>query len=318
MKTLLAATLLLSPLLRAELLTDADRDQVLQRLDTFKEEAGQKASSRLGDASSALKNAMASDKAALELYLKCVEQADFIAAKRTSNDFRDWKRRNREWLESDGFGTAVRHQIRWLMLSLKASANPNQVESLGPEALECLEGIFRDPKNLAAHTTFLATPSQETLFAKAYGIQGDRLENWPSAPIQKEDHKISLAETFSQAIFPSYRKSKNFAGLRSAWDRRIHFEEVMAGFWTGDDRRQDKHLEELAEQGNLPGRTDFLRTTQPDLEWQKEMDLFQSGDQKKAVVALVEHLEQNVTHSKAREWEAELREALKPSDAVSP
>lgn len=318
MKTPLAALLvLLSPMLRAETLSDADRQQVLERLDSFKEEAGKKATTRLSDASAALRKAMENDKAAFDLYLQCVEQADFLSAKRSSNDFREWRRRNRGQLESDGFGTAIRHQIRWLMLSLKASAKPAQANQLGPETLECLEGIFRDPKALARHTGFLATPMNETIFAKAYGIRGDRLKDWPAAPIQKEEKEIELGETFEKAVLPYFRAKKDYAGLREAWDRRIHFEEVIAGFWTGDDKQEDKHMEELAEEGNHPNRAEFLRETKPDLEWRREMDAFQSGDQKKAVVALVEHLEENVTHSKAREWEADLRQALSPQAAAA-
>ncbi|WP_353566250.1 hypothetical protein [Haloferula sargassicola] len=316
MKTqLLVLAVLTSPLLRAEPLTEADRQQVLERLDSFKEDAGKKASTRLGDAAGALKKAMGSDKAAAELFLKCKEQVDFLDLKRSSNDFRDWRRGNKQWVDADEFGTAARHQVRWLMLCLKASSQPAQARKLAPEALECLEGIFREPEKLARFTSFLATPMHDTVFAKAYGIQGDRLKDWPASPITKDDREIKIAETFEEAIFPYYRAAKDYAGLRQAWDRRIHFEEVIAGFWTGDDQGHDKHLEEMAEKGNLPQRSEFLRETKPDLEWRKEMDLFTAGDQKKAVVALVEHLEENVTHSKVREWEAELRAVLSPDGA---
>lgn len=316
MKThLILAAALLSPLLPAQPLSESDRDQVLEKLDSFKEEAGKKANTRLGDAATALKKAVQSENASTDLYLKCKEQVDFLDAKRTTNDFRNWKRASKDWLESDGFGAAAQNQIRWLMLSLKASAEPSKADKLGPEALECLESIFREPAPLARHTGMLATPMRDTVFARTYGIRGDKIEAWPSSPIQKRDKQVLIEETFEKAIFPGYRESKNFKGLRDAWDRRIHFEEVIAGFWTGDDRQEDKHMEELAKEGNHPNRAEFLREREPDLKWQKEMDLFQSGDQKAAVLNLLAHLEENLTHSKARDWEAQLRGALQPMEA---
>lgn len=318
MKTLpVLAILAFVPMASAEPLSEVDRQQLLEQLDSYKKTASEQATSRMGDAAADLTAAMKSDKAALDLYLRCTEQVDFVRTKRETGDFREWKRRNKDWLDSDGFGLAARHQVRWLMLSLKASAHPESKDKLAPDALECLDAIFRSPKPLARHTGFLATKMKDTVFAKAYGLGGDGLEDWPESPIQKKDAGITIETTFDEAIFPGYRSAKDFAGLRDAWDKRIQFEEIIAGFWTGDDQQRDRRMEELAATGNHPNRAIFLRDTQPDLEWKKEMDLFRSGDEKKAAVSLVKHLKDYVTHSKAREWEAELRGAISPQEAAA-
>ena len=44
------------------------------------------------------------------------------------------------------------------------------------------------------------------------------------------------------------------------------------------------------------------------------MDLFEAGDQRVAAIKMFKHLEANLSHSDARDWEAQFRKLISPTD----
>ncbi|BCX47902.1 hypothetical protein HAHE_18100 [Haloferula helveola] len=303
----LAIATLLVPQLHAAPLSEADRQALIEQLDELKGQAGEQATTRLKAAAAAFSSAMKDEDAATELYVKCIEKVDFEMQDRDSSAFRDWKRRNKDRLDEEGHGLALRHQLRWAVLTLQAASDRTKTAELAPELLEALEAIYRDPKALSRHFNILGQPVDSTVFARAYGLSGYKIENWPMSPLQAGRDKVRVDAPFQLVIFPALRQKKDFAGLREAWDRRIHFEDVTCGFWSGGD----------AEDGMSPERIAFTTDTRPMLEWEKEEDLFKQGDQQTAAVAMLTHLKNHIGHSHARDWEARFRELVEPKDEAT-
>lgn len=291
----------------AEPLTEADRQALLEQLDSLRGKASQRASTRLAAAAADFGKAMLSEKEAVELYLQCVEKVDFEERDRSHTEFREWKRRNKDRLGDEGFGLALRHQLRWSVLTLKAANSPGETQKLLPEMQQALEAIFRTPAELRDHVQILTQSTSLTVFARAYGLTGYEIEGWPMSPLEGSGGQVRVAGPFDQFILPALRARRNHDELRRAWERRIHYEEVACGFWSRDS----------TEEGESPARQTFLAEAQPQLRWTAEEDLFRAGDERRAAVKLLEHLERYIGHSQARDWEARFRELINPSVETS-
>lgn len=311
-KPLVTAALMLAMpgWLSADPLSNVDRMELIERLDTLRNEAKSHALTRFDGASEAFREGMQTGDAATALYMKCVEKVDFIERDRKTSDFRDWRKRHDDRLDDETHALALRHQLRWTVLTMKAAGNPDKAYSLAAEALEMLESIYQTPAELRPHTGVLAQSVSSTYFARAYGLTGYKIPDWPMSPLDRTTRGIQVEGPFNKLIFPALREKGDFPALRNAWARRIKFEELAAGFWSkeGIDKKN-------------PGMTEahekFLLETQPKLTWQMEADLFQTGDERVAAINMLKHLQANLTHTDAREWEAQFRELVSPSEPAS-
>lgn len=303
----LLAALLAAPAVHADSLSQADREALIEKLDSLKESAKEKATGRMDSASSAFRTGMASDSAAIELYLKCVEKVEFADQKKSAQDFREWKRHRSEQLDADGLGRCLRHQLRWLVLTMEA-AEAKDPSTLAPKALEALDSIFANPQQFEGNVQPLRDPVTNTVFARAYSLGGMKVEKWPLSPLE-------IGQIFNQVVFPPLRAKENTDGLREQWVKRIKYEGVIHQYWSGGGQgggRGGRGEKPKPQDGPSPEYEKFMTETQPDLMWQMEEDIYKSGDQKGAAVAMLQHLEKNITHPKAREWADRFRALVDP------
>jgi hypothetical protein len=289
----------------ADPLSDADREALLENLEKLRSAAIERADGRFQVAISAYRQAMSSNEAAMEFYLKCVEKVDFTDQQRKPADFRDWKRRESDRLSEEGLGLAMRHQLRWLVLTLQAASAGADREGLAPEAGTILDAIFAQAAGLRAQQQVLRQAVTDTVFARAYEIGGLRVENWPMAPLQ-------LVQIYDEVLMPPNRKPDRIEELRALWIKRIQQESIIRELWSGGDGGRGGNR-------GAPANTDyekFLAETLPDLQWQMEVDLFRAGDQRAAALRMLAHIEKNVTHAKAREWGDQFRSLISPKQAT--
>ena len=304
-----ALLLSMSGWLSAEPLSSVDRMELIERLNTLRDEARSHAIGRFDGASEAFREGMQSGEAATALYLKCVEKVDFIERDRKTSDFRDWRKRHDDRLDDEAHALALRHQLRWTVLTMKAAGSPDKAYSLANEALGMLDSIYQVPAELRPHTGVLAQSVSSTYFARAYGLTGYKVPDWPMSPLEKTQRGIRVDGPFQKLIFPALREKRDFAGLRAAWQKRIKFEELAAGFWSSEpiDKKNP---------GMTEAREKFLIETKPKLDWQMEADLFAAGDERVAAINMLKHLQDNLTHTDARDWEAQFRELVNPPAAA--
>ena len=121
---------ILAPPSQAEPLNAADRQLLLEKLKELKEAAEGRKGDRIGVALAAFRPAMSSADAAIDLYLKCVEKLDFEDQHRKSQDFREWKRRQKDRLKDPGMRLALQLQLQWLVYTLEIAAEPQEMSKL--------------------------------------------------------------------------------------------------------------------------------------------------------------------------------------------
>ena len=295
------AALSLLPL-RADPLTRADIEELRERLKAIQEGANGFVDARFKSAVDAYRAALVSDDAAIELYEKCIEKINFTDQQKKGQDFRNWKHDNEDRLKSPAFRQSLRHQLNWLLLTLRAAARPEEVTSLGPQASEVINAIFIHIREIAPEAKLLEAPVTSSVFARAYELGPLKLENWPTSPMQ-------VGEIHDAIIMPSLRNSGKIPELTAAWDTRIKMEGAKVEFLSG----KIVEVSALSKSDNhSPEMVRFIEEIVPDLVWKKEMDLFKAGDQRASALRMVNHIKANLTHAKATEWISQFQEAIEP------
>lgn len=291
---------------RAESLSPADREALLENLEKIREDAMSRVDARFRVAIAAYREAMATDESAYEFYLKCIEKVDFEDQQRKAADFREWKKKEDDRLKDMGFRLALRYQLRWLVLTLRAASEKTKMSDITPEGMELVDAVFRDAMKLGPQIQTLAQPVTSTVFAKAYDIGNIKNERWPQSPVQ-------LEQFYGQVIFPPLRTPAKVDALRAAWIRRIQQEaiRVEATENSGDGGRRNG--QPIGPRGQAVDR--FNEETLPELQWQMEIDLFRSGDERNAAMRMLEHIQKHLTHRSSRQWGEELKSLLTPKEA---
>lgn len=280
----------------ADPLSSLDTELLLERLEKLKNGEKTRSGSRLGTARTAFNSAIRSDDAAHELYLMCVEKVRFDDEKLSSQDFREWKRRHKDREDSPEFRRALRHQLNWLTLTLEA-ANTDDIGKMGPKAMERLDALIADADKLDGQQKLLRQDVLKSVFASAYSLSGVEIDDWPKAPLM-------LPEIYSQVILPPLRKPEKVESLKTAWIKRILQEGRMVEEW---GREGDKN-------GPSADMVRFVAEKRPELQWQMETDLFKAGDEKKAALRMLAHIEKYFGHKSEGKW-IKAFEALVKGDA---
>jgi hypothetical protein len=305
----------------ADPLSQADREALIEKLDNLRDTAKEKALGRISIALSAYRAAMSSDETATEFYLKCVEKVDFTDQNKSSQDFREWERRNKDRLKQEGLGRCLRHQLNWLVLTLEAAEAQGNFKDVAPKASSALDNIFNSPEQFAGNVGTLREPVTNTVFARAYNIGGAKVENWPLSPLE-------ISAVFNQVLFPPLRATGKLDLLREQWLRRIRYEGLLRTEMSGNGngggggggegrggRGEGRGEGGRGGDGGNGGDDKFISETLPDLKWQMEEDMYKAGDQQRAAVNMLAHIESHLTHPKARDWAERFRTLVEPPKA---
>jgi hypothetical protein len=296
----------LSPV-RAEILSPADREALLANLEKMREEANAKVEARFKAAIAAYGSAASSSEAAAELYLKCIEKLNFEDQGKKPAEFREWKKKESDKLNAPGHGLALRLQINWLILTLRAASPKVDREKLLPSVREIVDAIVNEAGTLKQHRQILDQAVTSSIFAKAYDLKGVAVESWPAAP-------GSIGQIYEEILLPPLRRADRLDALRAGWVRRIQQEMAIRQAWAeDDDSGKSKNGNGAAQQKTAYEK--FVTETVPELQWQMEMDLFKNGDEQTAALRMLEHLQKHIAHKSARQWSDQLKNILHPAPA---
>lgn len=280
---------------RGDRLSPVDVQELLERLEALEGGADTREVGRLGTAYQAFSSAIKSDGAAWDLYAKCVEKVNFEDAGRSSQEFREWKRRSEDRLGEE-FQRTLRHELNWLLLTVEAAKDPDKISELGPKAMERLDQMIKDFPEMGQHKERLSESVLKSEYALTYGLGGIELKDWPLAPLKIE-------EVYEQLILPPLRNPKSVEKLRSAWMRRIEQESLMAVPQEDDPGRRSKRSVKTEL---------FVIERRPELLWEMEVDVFKSGDQRGAAVRMVEHIKKYLGHKSEGKWIEEFKKLIDP------
>jgi len=283
-------------------LSEREREDFLKRVREIRDAADSRIEARFRIAITSYRNAMASDDAAVALYLNCVEKLDFTDKNRRPGDFVEWRRKNDARLKSPAFRRALRHQLRWLVLSLQATSDTADRTRLASDARQILDSMVSDASSLKGHHEILSQPVTGSVFARAYEIGNVNVKDWVFTPSE-------IGQIYEQIIMPPYRTSRRADSLRSAWIKRIQQELHLLEEWSpevNDGRSRIAMASELVSPEVRKFRTEEL----PRRQWQMEVDLFKNGDPAGAAARMLSHLDQYATHAALRDWVIELEQLL--------
>lgn len=312
----IAATLICAALtvthVHADPLSAADREALIERLEALQDSAGARVDARFRLAISAYRQAMGSNEAAIEFYLKCIEKVNYEDQQKKAIEFREWKRGQSDRLGDLEFRLALRYQLRWLVLVLKASSQNADPIEIAIDAREIVDALFADADRLETQGGTLKQSVTSTVFAKAYEISNVDKSTIPSSPLQ-------LNEFYTKAIFPPLRTPERVEFLRAAWIKRIQQEATQAEIWGGGGngrgrgRKDDRDIDIRAANAEK-----FAIESLPQLQWDMEIDLFNSGDEAGAAVRMLAHIEKHITHKSAGKWSEDFQKLLSPEPETTP
>jgi len=312
---------------RAETLSAADREALLESLDKLRDAASTKVDARFRIAMAAYHEAMVSEAATVVLYMKCIEKVNFVDQQRKISEYLDWKHKDdvKAQHADPAFRLALHYQLRWLALTLQASSEKANLTLLATDAQDIVDAIFRDADKLAGQEKILQASVTSTEFAKAYEIGDLKKDKWPLSA-------INLEEVYGTIVLPPLRIPTRVTALRAAWIKRIQQEGVKTEAWAGHtkappkgknergkgDKGKSEHRVGMAADLKNPEYDRFVLEQQPELQWQMEVDLFRNGDESAAALRMLAHLEKHITHKSARKWGEEFSALLKPQPAATP
>lgn len=293
---------------RSESLSSADREALLGTLEKLHETASSHVNARFRMAQAAYREAITTDQAVIDFYLKCTEKINFTDQKKKPSEFRDWKHAEKERMGDPAFKMALRCQLQWLILTLRACSENVTVESLAPDAQDIMDGIFNNADQLKTQNKTLNQAVTSTVFAKAYEVVGPEKKKWPLSP-------FDLDSVYKQVIFPAYRTPSKLGQLRATWIKRIKQEEIKFETWQ-DPGKSDKKVGTASTRS--PEYQKFIEDVIPELLWEMEMDLFSNGDESGAAKRMLAHIEKYINHKSSRAWGDAFKNQLLPKPVVPP
>lgn len=293
----------ITPPLHSEPLTGDEVESILNELATIEEDLkGDRVSIRT-NAVRAFEAAAASDKAVYEFYLQCHKTLKFDAKDASFTDFRAWREKNEGRIKSKSNLAALRLQLQYLVLTLKAAEGVKR-EALIPE----LESFVA---NIVAHSEELEDSGMKTLresvktsiFAEAYKLDKSlEVPDWSFEPGK-------FGDVYEKTIF-AYLRAEQPGSLEAAWDRRIELE---------------KRYVLITEEENQFELDKFQTERLPELRWQKATDIYSSYSAKQGAQSMLALLKGNPGNTSLKKWLEEFRALLEsnipakiPSDNPPP
>ena len=311
-----------APAIGQVLLTPAQTAHILKELEKVEAQIGQGRGSIFAAALTKFREALASDTAALALYLDCYKLEHFERKNLKQSDFMDWRDRNEARLKDDDFKKALLLQLEFLVLSIQAQ-DIKDSQKMGPlvtslqtflgKAITAVQGATKHTASGAVEakdsgpkggnrkgggggggglggdiTGTLRQSVSGSEFASAY-LLDDHLarKEWEYRP-------LDVGGIYSKVILPYYLAEKP-TELPAQWDMRINAEVAM--------RKAIMSETEF----NL-----YYKEEGPRMLWEKNNYLV--ANNVNAVTALAEMLkiiQGNPNHPDAATWLKDFREIVK-------
>lgn len=318
-----------------------DADAVAKEIRELRELFEQGVGKNNDRALSAIRTAMASPKAAYEFYMDSKKKVDFDDAGKSGSDWREWRERNEERYKEPAHLKARQFQLRYLALSIGATAagdDPARQAEMVPEVLSYLDDLTASAGEIAAHRSVLDAPVINSTYAKRMKLDLtlDRAANWCYTP-------LDVSEIYDSTILPAARETGEVSKISSAWDRRIGHEAKVATLpaagiagavpdiaginredvedlisrfrGRGRDRDAERDERREAERRRGQGEEWFREERLPELKWGKARDeLVFGGDRADGLRGMMTIFKANLNHPRARAWLDELTALSEKTD----
>ena len=285
-------------------MSDADRMALLERLEIIKKQSDDRVSGLYRNAINAYRNAIVSDDKTMDLYLDCLEKVKYDDEKKKTQEFREWKRKNKDKLNSSSMREALRHQLSWLLLSIEAARLEGDVSELGERAVKHLDQIFANAEKLKDHRAILSQNALGSVFAQAYKLN-IKVKDWPRSA-------LDISQVYDKVVMPPLRQPGRINSLRSAWNHRILHEGMIIEKWSVREGKTIGKKDAM----RPPELEKFITEKRPQLLWDMEIDCFEAGDERASALRMLKHVETYLTHKDAPAWIKEFQGLVQPEADV--
>lgn len=266
----------------------------------IKKQSDDRVSGLYRNAINAYRSAIVSDDKTMDLYLDCLEKVRYDDQKRKKQEFREWKRKNKDKLNSSSMRMALRHQLSWLLLSIEAARMEGDVSELGDRAVKHLDQMFANAEKLKDDRNILSQNALGSVFAQAYKLN-IQVKDWPMSA-------LDIAQVYDKVVMPPLRKPERINSLRSAWNHRILHEAMVIEKWNTREGSSIGKKDSM----RPPELEKFIEERRPQLLWDMELDCFKAGDERASALRMLKHVETYLTHKDAPAWITEFQELVKP------
>lgn len=288
------------------ILSDSDREKLQDELDKVLNVAKTTSEKRFARAMSAFRSAISSDSAAYELYLDCYERVNFIDQQKSSQDFREWKRKHNDRDDLSEFKRVLRHQLNWLLLSIEASAQPEDIYQFSEKAMKKIDTIMSELEKLKSQQRVLSQSVLSSVYAKAFDMNGLEAEGWPLSP-------TDITGVYETLVMPPIRDEGDATRLRAAWNKRIKQVGLMKKEWSASPKSSKIGIKK---ETKSPEYEKWLDDGYLKLIWAMEKDCFEVGDEVNASSNMLSHLKKHIKHKLSLEWVKEFEDIIGSGDKI--
>lgn len=286
-------------------LSDGDRIAIMEKLEKIQEFSNERVSGLYSRAIKDYRAAISSDTETMKLYLLCCEKINFKDKHKKSSEFREWKKKNDDKLDSTAFRMALRLQLSWLLLSIETASQDGDVTEMGGRAIGHINTIFENAKTLKGQEQILKEDALSSLFAKAYELN-IKIKDWPKSALDIEN-------VYEKLVMPPLRNEANIDSLRKAWGKKILHLGTAVEAWS---ERKGTSIGMKSDMRS-PQMEKFIEETRPKLIWDMEKDCFEAGGEREAALNMLKHLETHVKSKHAPKWIEEFEEYINPEGGES-
>lgn len=285
-------------------LTESDRANLLKKVEALKRAKVSKNNAELNRALTAFRKGAASDREAFDLYMLCQKQILSQNPRTSPGDLVDKLAEIRD-KTTTADKRALRHQLTWLIPTIEAAVDPDQLYSSTNKLQGVLANIVNDTKTMNQKSVqSLGASPFNSIFGKAFDIAKYKPKEWPNSPLDYDGLYWGL-------ICENLVARKQFNEARNQWAKRINIERSIIAAY-------DKKAATLTKAGELtPEVKKYVNNKAPVLKWKLEQALYQAGDERQALTEAYKIIEQFPTHKNYLGWLEWITDVLQPDKEES-
>lgn len=267
-------------------LTQKDVQQLAETVELLTKELDDRKNARIRAAIDVLTPAASDGLAAMNLYEKCFKQKAFIESGATEKQWREWKEKHGNEFKSSANRRLLVYHVRWTLVTLQAGLESDETYDparYAPQALALLAEIARETEKPSSSNHLFEGSFTTKPIELVYDLESVKPDGWP-------DDIMDYKAVMEALVLAPARKQKDYAALRSGWNRLAAMEKIKYDYKEKIERDKPAHGvvfnywgDEIAtlQQRSIPYAPRSMA-------WLREVDCYNCGDEKNATASMLE------------------------------
>lgn len=253
-----------------ETITDQQKTEVLEDLKNIVDSSNSKRMRLIKAGIAAIGPAAENENEAMALFERCHKKTEFDDKNKKDKDWREWKAKNKDGLNSPVNKRLLKYQARWAMITLKAAMEPEDTynpEKYAPQAIALLSEIMQDAKVITARDYTFRVPFITGPVGKVYELTSCKPQGWP-------DNIMNASTVIEQLVLAPCREKGDIANLRQGWNSLIKIEKIKEEALKKAKSEDDRNTISV----NSTSDSTHIEYNIENLAWMREVDCFKAGE----------------------------------------